>query len=287
MCTLVALLAVGTTGSTDNIITSRLVREPRDTYLDAYMDSHGLIIDRDSPPTGVVEAPSDPHANPESSSSYNPTAKPYYNVSPSISSAYSLPSRNYGAPSPVYVPPSTSYGTPSTSYGTPATSYGTPASSYGTPASSYGSPSTSHGFPPTSYGPPSTSYGAPTASYGIPSSYYNAPSSGYGVPAPAYGTPAPMYGVPTPKPQHVSMYDTLNRGMASIPLHTLAKILLKVLIFKLIVKFIAVMCVLLFWPKLHSHGHKDNEEEEEERMFNRANGSKFNRNVKTFVVLHQ
>jgi hypothetical protein len=60
--------------------------------------------------------------------------------------------------------------------------------------------------------------------------------------SPAYGAPyaAPGYG-----------FKGLPLG---IDFATLCKILLKVLIFKMIVKFIAVICVLLFLPKLDSGG---------------------------------
>jgi hypothetical protein len=56
-----------------------------------------------------------------------------------------------------------------------------------------------------------------------------------------------MYGAPYAVP------DNSFKGLpAGLDFATLGKIILKVLIFKMIVKFIAVICVLLFLPKLDS-----------------------------------
>jgi hypothetical protein len=58
-----------------------------------------------------------------------------------------------------------------------------------------------------------------------------------------------MYGAPYAAP------DNGFKGLsAGLGFATLFKIILKVLIFKMIVKFIAVICVLLFLPKLDSGG---------------------------------
>ncbi|XP_078038644.1 uncharacterized protein LOC144470922 [Augochlora pura] len=99
--------------------------------------------------------------------------------------------------------------------------------------------------------PPRASYGPPSHSY-LPSSYeYLPPQQGEGR---AYGPPAATYGVP-----HVSS-ETPSFVLPTIDFSwpfalklnafTLAKILLKLVIFKMIVKFIAVICLLLFIPKL-------------------------------------
>lgn len=47
---------------------------------------------------------------------------------------------------------------------------------------------------------------------------------------------------------------------------TIAKILLKLVIFKLIVKFIAIICLLLFIPKLEIKSDKDDMEDDDGRM---------------------
>jgi hypothetical protein len=97
-------------------------------------------------------------------------------------------------------------------------------------------------------------YGVPFPSY---SSYgphihhfYESPS---GPSAPAgpsgllpYGAPVPpIYGAPYAAPEH---------SFRGLDFAILCKIFLKVLIFKMIVKFIAVICVLLFLPKLEAGG---------------------------------
>jgi len=58
---------------------------------------------------------------------------------------------------------------------------------------------------------------------------------------------SPMYGAP------YAAHDNGFKGLsAGLDFATLCKIILKVLIFKMIVKFIAVICMLLFLPKLDS-----------------------------------
>ncbi|KAJ9596305.1 hypothetical protein L9F63_012672 [Diploptera punctata] len=99
--------------------------------------------------------------------------------------------------------------------------------------------------PATVYGPPSgpaTVYGPPSG----PNSVYGPPS---GPPA-VYGPPHP----PTNGPQNL-----LSKGLEfGFSFATLCKILLKVLIFKMIVKFIAVICLLLFFPKFDSGSSSSN-----------------------------
>lgn len=51
-----------------------------------------------------------------------------------------------------------------------------------------------------------------------------------------------------------------------IDAYTLIKIVLKIVIFKMVVKFIATICLLLFLPKL-LHKKHDNEDDEESRGF--------------------
>ncbi|XP_076651500.1 uncharacterized protein LOC143358326 isoform X2 [Halictus rubicundus] len=93
--------------------------------------------------------------------------------------------------------------------------------------------------PRATYGPPSHSY--PTATYNYP------PQQAYGPPAPVYGAPhgiseSPSFVLPT--------IDFSWPFALKLNAFTLAKILLKLVIFKMIVKFIAVICLLLFIPKL-------------------------------------
>jgi hypothetical protein len=80
--------------------------------------------------------------------------------------------------------------------------------------------------------------------------HYYSPSGPTGPTAPSGPSPddvpfSPMYGAPYAAP------DNGFKGLsAGLDFATLCKIILKVLIFKMIVKFIAVICVLLFLPKL-------------------------------------
>lgn len=91
------------------------------------------------------------------------------------------------------------------------------------------------------YGPPQQAYGPP-----------GPPPSGYGAPlGPAYGPPptgyGPMnYGMPYYAPGHW----LLDKLKLKLDIFTVGKILLKLLIFKKIVKFFAIICLLLFLPKL-------------------------------------
>lgn len=63
----------------------------------------------------------------------------------------------------------------------------------------------------------------------------------------------------------------LNKLKFKLDFFTIGKILLKLIIFKKIVKFIALICLLLFLPKLQSISEKDEKDEdalEERRQFN-------------------
>lgn len=110
-------------------------------------------------------------------------------------------------------------------------------------------------LPLQTYGVPFPSYSSPGPSF----HHYDPPSGPTGPASPlgpsAYGVPfSPMYGAPYAAP------DNGFKGLpAGLDFATLCKILLKVLIFKMIVKFIAVICVLLFLPKLDSGGSSSGE----------------------------
>lgn len=105
-------------------------------------------------------------------------------------------------------------------------------------------------YGPPVYGPPQAAYGPP----GLPPSGYGAPlgPSGYGAP---FGYGQMGYGMPYFAPGHW----LLNKLKLKLDIFTVGKILLKLLIFKKIVKFFAIICLLLFLPKLKpesddSHG---------------------------------
>ncbi|XP_058974951.1 uncharacterized protein LOC101894624 isoform X2 [Musca domestica] len=84
------------------------------------------------------------------------------------------------------------------------------------------------------------------------------PAPVYGPPAPIYGPPAPVYGPPQTNfykplqfPHHPrDQFTLLEKLKTKVNLFTIGKIILKLLIFKKIIKFIGVICLLLFLPKL-------------------------------------
>ncbi|XP_030081617.1 uncharacterized protein LOC115483698 [Drosophila hydei] len=90
-------------------------------------------------------------------------------------------------------------------------------------------------------------------------------------PVPVYGPPpVPFYNSPPPvfyKPAHPIPYQAhdsiLAKLKSKISLLTLGKIVLKLLIFKKIVKFIGIICLLLVLPKL-KHMFSDNMSMEDE-----------------------
>ncbi|XP_065080951.1 uncharacterized protein LOC135703608 [Ochlerotatus camptorhynchus] len=122
---------------------------------------------------------------------------------------------------------------------------------------------------------PSSSYEyslAPSNTYGAPSNSYGAPQkSVYGPPKPVYGPPQPVYGPPAlmnhGKPYMSPESWLLNKLKMKFNWFTLAKILLKIVIFKKIVKFLALLCLLFFIPTLKpsesdsDHSGGDNEDE--------------------------
>lgn len=66
-----------------------------------------------------------------------------------------------------------------------------------------------------------------------------------------YGHPQPTYYKPVQYPYHPRDHlSILHKLKTKINLFTIGKIILKLLIFKKIIKFIGVICLLLFLPKL-------------------------------------
>lgn len=213
--------------------------------------------------------------------------------------------REYVQQGPVYKPESTEYGPPDSKspriiYGSPgASSLGDsysqsykPSTDYGgVPQNSYGPPQNAYGPSQNSYGPPQNSYGP---SYGSSGNSYPPPQQGewskyfflliavtyilfnfaeYGpsihnsIPHPAYGAPYALSDV-----SHISILPSFDLGLPfalKLNAFTIAKIILKLVIFKMIVKFIAVICLLLFIPKLEIIKKKvtNKDDEEEERGF--------------------
>lgn len=112
------------------------------------------------------------------------------------------------------------------------------------------SPIPNYEYPKQEYGPPSY----PKPEYGPPTSYnfkpiYGAPISQpiYRVPQHHYDyLPAPTYSAPREN------WFSLDKFKFNFDLFTVGKILLKLLIFKKIIKFMALICLLLFLPKFQS-----------------------------------
>ncbi|GAB1859980.1 Kazal-like domain-containing protein [Camponotus japonicus] len=175
----------------------------------------------------------------------------------------------------------TEYGSPESSYASknPRITYGGPSDSYPQsfkPSMGY---SDHYNVPQNSYGPPQNSYGPPqdgpsfypqTPSYGPPANSYPSPQQGYG-PSVHTSIPTPIYGAPyaLPDVSHISLLPSFDLGLPfalKLNAFTIAKIILKLVIFKMIVKFIAIICLLLFIPKLEiikkkvSNKDEDNEE---------------------------
>ncbi|CAG4930010.1 unnamed protein product [Colias eurytheme] len=212
-----------------------------DTYLDAYSKSR---IEAEKAKQGVVIITA---KDGEKKISNRDDSFSGYDYTPSYSSSDSFSSSG-----------------PSNSY--------LPSSSYGSPVKfesdiTYNSPPNSYGPPSSSYGPPSGSYGPPTASYGPPSPAYGPPIH---KPLPVYGPPRPSYGVPYTAPG-LGFFDKLS---LKLDILTIAKLMLKFLIFKKIVTMIAVVCMLLVIPKLISFkkdkGGDDNNDEDD-RQFGHKN----------------
>lgn len=222
-----------------------------DTYLEAYSKSR---IDAEKAKQGVVivtakDGEKEITNRDDSYSSgydYTPPFSGGSSFSSSGSSSFSGPSNSYL--------PSSSY-TPSVKFESDIT-YDAPPNSYGPPAKSYGPPAHSYGPPAHTYGPPSYPYGPPI----------HKP-----LPPPIYGPPLkPNYGVPYTAPA-LGFFD---KFALKLDILTIAKLLLKFLIFKKLVTMLAVVCMLLVIPKLISFkkgGTDVPNNAEEDRKFGDSN----------------
>lgn len=119
--------------------------------------------------------------------------------------------------------------------------------------------------PPAVYGPPPAPiYGPPSVhAYGAPPVYehvrpiYDRPPVGY---------PVPLYGHTSieinPHSYNVPSTTTWlwEKIKAKFDLFTLGKILIKIILFKQFVKFVAIICLLLFLPKLQDKVDIDHDE---------------------------
>uniref|UniRef100_A0A2A4J6B0 Uncharacterized protein n=1 Tax=Heliothis virescens TaxID=7102 RepID=A0A2A4J6B0_HELVI len=239
---------------------TKSVLSKTDTYLDAYSKSR---IEAEKAKQGVViiTAKDGEKKISNRDDSYQPAG---YDYSPPFSSDSGFSSSGSSG----YASGSNSYSSPSSSYGPPVKfepeiTYNAPPNTYGPPSPNYGPPAHSYGPPAPSYGPPAQTYGPPAQSYGPP---IHKP-----LPPPIYGPPLkPSYGVPYTAPA-LGFLDKLS---LKLDILTIAKLLLKLLIFKKLVTMLAVVCMLLVIPKLISFKKGNNgggNTDEDERNFGAKN----------------
>ncbi|KAL3276456.1 hypothetical protein HHI36_011837 [Cryptolaemus montrouzieri] len=128
---------------------------------------------------------------------------------------------------------------------------------------------------------PQKNYGSPS-SYGPPQPVYGPPQPVYGPPQPVYGPPQPIYGPPS-QPSNFNglpyslIESIIDKFKFKLDLFTIGKIILKLVIFKKIVSFIAILCLLLFIPSLKNKNMMQMPQMEDDQLFrNFAEGySKF------------
>lgn len=138
--------------------------------------------------------------------------------------------------------------------------------------------------PKPDYGPPPSTgsgYGAPypPTSYGAPGPFPPT-SPGYGQPKPInmynYAGPTHAYNLP----EHGFEHWLLDKFKFKLDLFTIGKLLIKLIIFKKIVKFIALICLLLWLPKFQTKHMKmediasdevdDDDDDDDDRQFSRG-----------------
>ncbi|XP_059057287.1 uncharacterized protein LOC131850909 [Achroia grisella] len=247
-------------GPIGNSTSTKLSSLKTDTYLDAYSKSR---IEAEKAKQGVViiTAKDGEKKISNRDDSYN-SGYDYTPYSSDNSFSSSGPGSFSGPSSSSYSPPSR---TPvkfesDITYNAPPNTYGPPSSSYGPPAQNYGPPAQSYGPPAQIYGPPAPIYGPPAQTYGPP---VHKPLP------PVYGPPLkPTYGVPYTSPGF-GFFDKLS---LKLDILTIAKLLLKFLIFKKLVTMLAVVCMLLVIPKLISFKKdSNNANDEDERRFGNKN----------------
>ncbi|XP_046828940.1 uncharacterized protein LOC124428664 isoform X1 [Vespa crabro] len=245
----------------------------KDTYLEALEHSH---TSKD-PKEGVVHA----------------DVKPKLKRREYIQGPVYKPETEYGAPKE----PNTIYGTPndleSSSKRTKNFYSSSSSNSFlARPADGYLLPDQSSinfndysAYPENSYGPPQTNYGPPQSNYGPPSQTYGVPVRPQQFDELPFGNSYMSHQQGEARGYDSSAgipYEHTGSSLIEFPridlswpfalklnAFTLAKILLKLVLFKMIVKFIAVICLLLFIPKLEiiKKANKDEAEEEGRVLF--------------------
>ncbi|XP_058797735.1 uncharacterized protein LOC131667965 [Phymastichus coffea] len=226
----------------------------KNTYLDALEHSHTIKDARDHQASSTKiarrEYTQGPVYRPEDS-----TATGSNNIETDAKVSRISYNGNAGVPSPVYTPLSDkSYSQPQVFFG--ANDYSNSYESYGPP------PQTSYGPPQHSYGPPQPSYGSPT--YPSAGHYYGPSQQGLGSIQATYSTSHPL---PDIFPLLFPPLDFSWPVSLKLNAYTLVKIILKLMVFKMIVKFIATICLLLFIPKIIQQKPEQSDDDDEARQF--------------------
>lgn len=162
---------------------------------------------------------------------------------------YDTPSMSYdyktNYPSPSYAePPSTHDLTSFNVQSVPSAGYGLPSPNYGADVSSY--------YPHSSFGSQPT--------YNTPHSSYESSQYGSVHGAPSYYPSSTAMAAKYPEAQKSHSEWFVTKLMKKFDLILMSKILLKLIIFKKIIKFIGVICLLMFLPLLKKKWDGDDEE---------------------------
>ncbi|XP_029052780.2 uncharacterized protein LOC114880675 isoform X1 [Osmia bicornis bicornis] len=237
---------------------SRTSTDPREGIVAVDGTGSGSLQRRKEYVQGPVYAPKRSEAN-SRIVQHSPVDRDSFSMVPSDS--YTLPSRT----AVDFAGVRNSYGPPQT----PRPAYGPAFNEY------YSSEYAGNAYLPPQQGE-GRAYGPPSSSYGPPSG----PSYGYGN---GHATSETQLTLPS--------IDFSWPFALKLNAFTLAKILLKLVIFKMIVKFIAIICLLLFIPKLEikkgNKGSSNDDEEEEGRGIVDANSSIWERLNRLTVVVNE
>ncbi|KAK9874927.1 hypothetical protein WA026_005742 [Henosepilachna vigintioctopunctata] len=134
------------------------------------------------------------------------------------------------------------------------------------PQKSYGPPAPVYGPPQPVYGPPH--HVPPQPVYGPP--HHVPPQPVYGPPQPIYGPPQPVYGPPPSNFKGIPyslIESVIDKFKFKLSLFTIGKIILKLVIFKKFVSFVAILCLLLFIPSLKNKNIMQMPQMDEEQLF--------------------
>lgn len=191
-----------------------------------------------------------------------PVYNPVYNHSAGQEAAGSVTEEVYDQPPTSYDYKTNSY--PSPTYVEQPTSHdaynvqSVPSSGYGLPSPSYGAGVSSY-YPQTSYEATQTTYNSPHMTHY--DSHQTSHDSPYNYVAPSYYPSSTAMASKYPEAQKSHSEWFVTKLMKKFDLILMSKILLKLIIFKKIMKFIGVICLLMFLPMLKKKWDGDDDEE--------------------------